>query len=186
MTLSLKTVGKRFEITLSVIDRGSGRIAGVMTETDQSQVPSYIFVPPRHVFRTAFPTALKPGMVVQTPAGMRYLVGENGPSEQTEGTLWMSFRLYQITGRYSWVRRTTTIDPITKTPRAGAPTALGNIWAVIEPTDREEPDRKMQLSMEKARFLSGHPVEADDLLGPYRVLRSDHVLGVYIGFLGSQ
>jgi len=158
-------------------------VSGIITETDQSQVPSYIFVPPRHIYRMTYPTALKVGQVVETPTNLRFIVGDNGPSEQSEGVLWQSFRLFQATHYLPWTRRTTTIDPITRLDRDAVPEDKGNIWVAIEPTDREELDRRIKHSAERARFISGENVEADDLIGDYEVIRSDRQLGLQIGVL---
>ena len=184
--LSLKTVGRRFEVTLKVIEGGTGQVTGVLIETDQTQAPSYVFVPPRRIFRVNTPTVLQLGMVLQSPHGMRYLIGANGPSEQPEGVLWQSYRLYQVTQQVEWKRRTKVKHPVTNEYTDGPMQSLGFIWAVIEPTDREELDRRAHLSAEKARVLTGREILADDLLvgeNTYEVIRSDKVLGLRVGFL---
>src|SRR3546814_13312572 len=78
----------------------------VITETDQNQVPSYIFVSPRHVLRTRHPSAVRLGMVVRTQNGEVFIVGDNGPGEHAQGILWERFRLFRATGQMSWTRRT--------------------------------------------------------------------------------
>lgn len=181
--VSLASVSNRFEISLTVIAGGSGVLRGIVSETDQSQVPSYIFVSPRHVLRTRHPTAARIGMVVQTPNGEVYILGDNGPSEQAGGTIWDSFRMFRATGKLPWRRRGTVIDPITRQKAEGAMQDLGNIWVAIEPTDREELERRMSASHERARFLAAEDVRADDLIGEYEVIRSDPQLGLRIGFL---
>jgi hypothetical protein len=181
--LSLKTVGKRFETSLKVIAGGSGTVSGIITETDQSQVPSYIFVPPRHIFRMTYPTALKVGQVVETPTKLRFIVGDNGPSEQTEGVLWQSFRLFQATHYLPWTRRSTVMDPTTHLEKDGPVIRQGDIWIAIEPTDREELDRRIRASAERARFIAGVDIKADDLIGDYEVIRADLQLGLQIGVL---
>ena len=77
----------------------------------------------------------------------------------------------------------TVIDPITRQKAEGAMQDLGNIWVAIEPTDREELERRMSASHERARFLAAEDVRADDLIGEYEVIRSDPQLGLKIGFL---
>lgn len=186
MTLTLKSVGRRFEVTLDVIEGGTGQVTGVLIETDQTQAPSYVFVPPRRIFRVNTPTVLPLGVVLRSPHGMRYLVGANGPSEQPEGVLWQSYRLYQVTQQVEWRRRTRIKDPITNEDRDGPVESLGLIWATIEPTDREELDRRAHLSAEKARVLTGREILADDILvgeNEYEITRVDKVLGLRVGFV---
>lgn len=181
--VSLTRVGRRFEIPLTVIESGSGTICGVLAESDQSQIPAYTFVNPRHIFRCPIQSALKTGMVVRSPAGATYLVGENGPSEQVQGAIWNSFRLFECTGQYAWRRRSQVTDPITQALREGPEIDMGFAWGVFEPLDREAPDRRLRASFEQSRFLAGQPVKADDTFNNLKVIRADNILGVTIGVL---
>jgi hypothetical protein len=174
---------KRFLAPVEVISGGSGTLRGIISETDQSQVPSYIFVAPRHVFRVMSPTATRLGMVIRTPNGEVYIVGDNGPSEHAQGTLWESFRLFRATHRLPWRQRTTIIDPVTKQKTEGPLVSRGDIWIAVEPTDREEAERRMNSSFERARYITPADVEADDLIGDHKVIRADLQLGLKIGFL---
>lgn len=181
--VSLARVGRRYDIPMQVIEGGTGLIYGQVTESDQSQIPAYTFVNPRHVFRTAATTPIECGMILRSPAGATYLVGENGPSEQPQGTIWQSFRLFECTGLYRWERRTRIVDPITRQDREGAMQDMGLAWGVFEPLEREAPDRRLRASFEQSRFLSGRPVLPDDNFNGHKVIRSDNILGVYVGVL---
>lgn len=181
---SLKTVGKRFYRTFSVIEGGSGIVHGLLSEAEQQSQPSYVFVQPRHVMRTPYPTALKAGMVIRAPAGQVFIVGDNGPSERIEGTLWQSFRLFEATGQYLWERRVKKLDPITQMPRdTMTPQTLGMIWCAFEPLDREAVDREMRFSFEQRRVISGANIQAEDLVDNRAVTKVDKQLGVSIGIL---
>lgn len=181
--VSLKTVGDRFEIPFRVIEGGSGIVTGILSETDQNAQPSYVFVNPRHVLRTPHPTAVRIGMVVETQEGTKFIVGDNGPSENWRGTLFDSFRLFEPTGRYLWQRRTRITDPITRTEREGPLTTVATIWAAIESMERELNDAKLRTSFEQSRFITGAPVLADDLLDNRPITKVDKQLGLQIGVL---
>jgi hypothetical protein len=181
--VSLKTVGERFEIPLQVIEGGSGTIMGVLSETDQNAQPAYVFVQPRHVLRTAFPTALKIGMVLRTTAGSTFIVGDNGPSENARGILFQSFRLFEPTGRYLWQRRKRRIDPITKAERDDGLEDKGMVWAAIEAMEREVNDSRLRTSFEQSRFITAAPLRSDDLLDNRPVTKVDKQLGLSIGVL---
>jgi hypothetical protein len=184
MMNQLKATGDRFHIPWRVIDKGRGVIMGTVSETDQTSQPSYVFVRPRHVFRTPSPTALKLGMTIQSPQGLKFMVGENGPSDTWRGRLWESFRVFEPTGRYSWKRRGKTIDPITKLETdTGVPQNLGTVYAAIEAIDREQVDREMRQYFEQVRFITGYPVLHGDLLDNRVVTKVDKQLGLYIGVL---
>jgi hypothetical protein len=180
---SLSKVGRRFEVPFTIIEGGSGVIRGVMSEADQKQIPVYAFVNPRHVLRTPLKTALRTGMVVRSQSGAVFIVGENGPSEQPEGTIWMSWRLFDATQQVHWTRRRKTIDPVTRLERDQGFDDLGLIWAAIEPLDREVSDFRMSASFEQARIITGQPIKHDDLIDERKVTRSERALGVTIGVL---
>jgi hypothetical protein len=181
---TLKTNGERFYHSFEVIEGGTGVVRGILSETEQQSQPSYVFVQPRHVFRTPHPTALTPGMVLRTPSGVVFIVGDNGPSERGQGTLWDSFRLFQATGRYLWERRVKINDPITRQPRDGLqPQAVGMIWCAFEPLDREVSDREMRFSFEQRRVIAGAAIQAEDIVDNQTVTKVDKQLGVYIGVL---
>lgn len=179
----LKKITAKFAIQFDVIGGQSGVIRGVMSETDQNSQPSYIFVAPRHVLRVEHPTAFSDGTVIRSPGGDVYLVGYNGPSETWHGTLWKSFRLFRISGQYSWERRTRVQDPITRVDKEGPVEDKGLIWAVIEPMDREQSDREMRQNFEQARFITNAAVVADDVIDGRRVTKVDRQLGLSIGVL---
>lgn len=181
--LSLKTVGRRFETEAEIIAGGSGKVRGIITETDQNQAPSYIFIAPRHIFRTRWPTPVRPGMVMQTEASGLFILGDNGPSERSEGVLFQSFRMFQVTHKLRWQRRGRILDPITRLETEGVQQDLGDIYVAIEPTDREELDRRIAMSAEKARILTGVAIQADDMVGDYKVVRADVQLGIRVGML---
>jgi len=181
--VSLATVGERFDIAFRVIEGGSGIITGVLSETDQNAQPAYVFVNPRHVLRTVYPTALKIGMVIESLQGSKFIVGDNGPSENWRGTLFQSFRLFEPTGRYSWKRRTRIVDPITKAERDGPLETLGTIWAAIEALEREVNDSRLRQSFEQNRFITGAPVQSDDLIDNRPITKVDKQLGLQIGVL---
>lgn len=181
--VSLASVSRRFEVPFTVIEGGRGIIMAQLSETDQNSQPSYVFVQPRHVLRTPFPTALRAGMVIRSPGGSPFIVGENGPSEQREGTIWASFRLFEPTGRYELTRRSKVMDPIAKQYREGPPVKVGEIWAALEPLDREQADREMRVNFEQSRFITGSPVAPGDLIANRAITKVDRQLGLAIGVL---
>lgn len=180
---SLTKVGRRFEVPFTIVEGGKGVIRGVMSEADQKQIPVYAFVNPRHVLRTPVQTALRASMVLRSPAGTHFIVGNNGPSEQPEGTLWMSWRLFEATGLYKWERRKKTTDLVTRLERDDGLQDMGLVWAAVEPLDREIGDFRMSASFEQARVITGRPVKHDDLFDGRKVTRAETTLGVTIGTL---
>lgn len=180
---SLSKVGRRFEVPFTIVEGGSGVVRGVVSEADQKQIPVYAFVNPRHVLRTPLKTALRSGMVLRSPAGTHYIVGNNGPSEQPEGTIWQSWRLFEATAQVQWKRRVKVIDTITQLERDDGYTDPVTIWAAIEPIDREVSDFRMSASFEQSRVITGKQILHDDLINDRKVTRAESALGVTIGVL---
>lgn len=181
--VSLKSVGDRFQIMFRVIQGGSGIVTGTLSETDQNAQPAYIFVQPRHVLRTSFPTALRVGMVIQTSANSTFIVGDNGPSENHSGVLFQSFRLFEPTGQYEWKRRRKIVDPITKQERDAGLENLGMIYCAIEAMEREVLDSRLRQSFEQNRFITGALVKSDDLIDNRPITKVDKQLGLQIGII---
>lgn len=181
--VSLKSVQKRFETTFEVIEGGSGFVSVVVSEAEQSSQPVYIFVQPRHVLRVRLPSALTVGMVVRSPAGDIYIVGDNGSSETSKGVLWQSFRLFEAQRQVRWERRVQLVDPVTMLERDSHLELIGNPWVAVEPLEREILDRKVHASIEQSRFIAGAEVLADDLLDGRPVTKADTMLGVRVGVI---
>lgn len=181
--VSLASVGDKFAIPFQIIEGGSGIVRGVITETDQTTGQVSVFASPRHFLRCNTPTALRPGVVIQSPAGGIYMVGTNGPSEHYTATIWTSFKLFQVTRQVLWERRRTRVDPITRLPREDGVENKGLIWAAIEPLDRMLFDKRLKDSIEQSRFIAASPVLIDDILDGEVVTRSDVQLGLHIGVI---
>lgn len=180
---SLSKVGRRFEVPFTIVEGGKGVIRGEMSEADQKQIPVYAFVNPRHVLRTRGPTALREGMVLRSPVGAHFIVGQNGPSEQRQGPIWQSWRLFEATQQVEWKSRKKIVDPVTKLERDDGYTTPVMIWAAIEPLDREQSDFRMSASFEQARIITGRPIKHDDVIDGRKVTRAERSLGVIIGVL---
>jgi hypothetical protein len=180
---SLKKIGRRFEVPLTIVEGGSGIVHGLISEADQKQIPVYAFVNPRHVLRTAVNTAVRAGMVLRTAGGSYFIVGNNGPSEQREGTIWMSWRLFEATQQVKWQRRKKVVDLVTRLETDQGPVDLGTFWAAVEPLDREVGDFRMSGSFEQSRIITGKQILHDDLIDGRKVTRAEPALGVIIGVI---
>lgn len=181
--VSLKCVSHRFETSFEVLEGGSGTLPAVLSEAEQGSQPAYIFISPRHVLRVRLPSALRAGMVIQSVIGDKYIVGENGGSENGRGVLWDSFRLFEAKRTVLWQRRVKVLDPITQLLRDDGLQTLGRPWVALEPLERESLDRKIHASIEQSRFICGADILADDLLDGQPVTRSDLMLGVKVGVI---
>lgn len=181
MTILRPRIQTHFESTFNVIEGGSGVVRGVIIDVAQGAVPSNIYTAPRSILRTSIPTNLHPGLVLQSRAGTKYLVGDNGPEEYADETLFYSWRLYVINRQVSWQRRQQTTDPVSGLERDSGVIEMGPIWTTLEPIDRATMDRKTHVEFESYHFVTGRPVAMGDILDGKTVSRSDLQLGVYVG-----
>lgn len=179
--VSLVSVQSRFEVPFTVIENGTGIVKGVVGEAEQNSQPSYVFSPPRLVLRTKVDSLVRPGLVLLSPAGHRYIVGYNGPSENIRGALWNSFRLFNATNYVLWQRRSKIIDPVTRLEQDSGLAVVGYAWVAIEPIDRETLDRKVHGSFESSRYIAAARIMADDVLDGRTVTRAEDQLGLRIG-----
>lgn len=178
---SLSNIDRRFQVPLTVVEGGSGIVYGVLTEADQKQLPVNVFINPRHVLRTKVQTAIKAGMVLKTASGSHYIVGYNGPSEQAQGTIWQSWRLFEATKQIEWRRRRKVVDPITKLERDDGYEPMGTIWAAFEMLSRQLTDYRAVENFEQTQIIVGQPVKLDDILDNRKVTRMVPTMGVQVG-----
>jgi hypothetical protein len=179
----LRDVAEKFATFFTIIAGGSGLVRGALSPANLNEQPAYLFITPRHVFKTPFPTALKPGMVLRSNGGEVFIVGENGPSDTFKGMLWQSFRLFEATGQYEWARGKEYQDQITHLKTKGKPEVIDTIWAALESLDREVADREMRVNFEQRRVITGSPIKVGDTVDNHTVSKVDKQLGLWIGVL---
>lgn len=180
---SLARTDSRFKVTFEILEGGQGTFQGVISEPDQGEVPSYIFNLPRRLLRVPPHLPLAPRMVVRDLSGAVFMLAEHGAAAHHDELTFRNFRMFQADNRYTWKRRSKTIDPITKLERDGEPTILGQIWGAYEPTP-EQFDRTVRASFEEGRFITAAEVLLNDIVNEKRVTRVDVQLGLSIATLG--
>lgn len=176
---SLRKVNDRFVDRIEVIENGSGYFQGIVDEPSQGTIPAYQFTSPRRLVRTNPGVPIKSGMVIRTKGNATYIVGDLGDSDD----IFQSFRLFEVTGRYLWQHRTTSIDPVTELPTDSGMQTKGTIWGTYEPDSKEALDRQLHLDMETGRFITNADIQRDDIVDGKRVTRVDHVLGLKMAAL---
>lgn len=180
---SLQRADDRFGTPLTVVDGGSGRITGVVSEPGQGEVPSYQFNLPRRLLRVDIRSPLKAGMVVKSREGTIWMIGSHGDAETYDGTLFRTFRMFEATQKFKWEKRGKAIDPVTRLPKDTGLVAQPEIWGVYEPSP-EMFDRQMRTTFEGGRFITNAPIERDDVVDGKKVSRVDIQLGLRLAQLG--
>lgn len=182
--LNLGNADSKFRTRFQVIENGTGVFTGIIDEISQTQVPAYVFSPPRRLLRVNRNLPINTTMVIRTQGGTVFLVGENGDSETAQGTVFRSFRLFQAIKRYRWQRKSQYIEAVTGLE--GDITLVdhgsGFVWGSYEPTP-EQFDRETHVSIETARFITNQPLERQDVIDGKNVVRVDYQLGLYIATL---
>ena len=182
--LSLDNADERFKTRFEIIENGSGVFSGIIDEISQTQVPSYVFSPPRRLLRVDKLLPINTRMIVRTQGGTVFLIGQHGDSETTQGTVFRSYRMFQATKRYHWQRRVSTVNKLTKLPETDGVQDMTPpyIWGSYEPTP-EQFDRETHVSIETARFITNHPIQRQDRIDGKDVVRVDEQLGLFIATL---
>lgn len=180
--ITLENVDNRFEIEFSVIQNGSGRFKGVIDEISQTQAPSYVFSQPRRILRVKPGLLISSTMVIRSAGGTNYLIGNHGDSENAEGTIFRSFRLFETHTLYSLQRRLKVTEPITGLREDTELDEIAQIWGTYEPLP-EMFDRETRVAAETARFITNYPIQRQDVIDNKSVFRVDQQLGLYIATL---
>lgn len=169
---------------MKILQGGAGTFRAVISEPSQGDVPSYLFTLPRRLLRIEPRLPVHAGMVVQSPDGAVFLVGEHGQSEGAAGSTFNSFILFQATGRFKWEKRGTTTDPISGLPMDTGLQRQADIWGLYEPATIEGFDRALRTNVETGRFLTNATVLRDDMVNDMKVSRSDAQIGLRMLTLG--
>jgi hypothetical protein len=182
--LSLASVDDKFRTRFEIIQNGAGVFTGIIDEISQTQVPSYVFSPPRRLLRVEKLLPLSTKMILRTQGGTIYLIGQHGDSETAQGTVFRSFRLFQSTKLFRWERRQATTNIVTGLPETDqmVPMDPALIYGSYEPTP-EAFDRETKVSIETARFITNQPIKRQDRIDGKDVIRVDEQLGLFIATL---
>jgi hypothetical protein len=182
--LSLASVDEKFKTRFEIIQNGVGVFTGIIDEISQTQVPSYVFSPPRRLLRVDKLLPLSTKMILKTQGGTIYLIGQHGDSETAQGTVFRSFRLFQSTKLFHWQRRQSKLNAVTNLPETEEMIDMTPpyIYGSYEPTP-EAFDRETHVSVETARFITNQPIHRQDRVDGKDVIRVDEQLGLFIATL---
>ncbi len=176
----LSQTTNRFSKPITIIEGGSGTFNAVMDEPPQGSVASYQFTEPRRLMRLLPNQSVPVPCVIRNKSGDVFIVADLGSSVD----VFRSYRLFDVTGQYTWERRGKQVDPVTNLPKDSKVSQnLGLIWGVMEPQP-EQFDRQIRSSFEINRFVTNKPIQLDDIVNGERVMRVDQLMGVYVASLG--
>lgn len=179
----MKATRGKFDILFSVIENGSGQFEGALEDIDLSEGATVTWVAPRRILKVPVNLHLNSGMVIQSPAGLKYMVADHSPSETSQGSPFNAFKLYQATSIAQLVTRTTVPDVRSGLPKEGPPNPPIDIYVSYEPL-QEAFDRQLRIPNEKTRLITNHPVKRGNLIDGEAVIEVHDALGVYGAVLG--
>lgn len=119
------------------------------------------FLTPRRILKVGPNAGLELGTTVVI-AGRKYVLGDNGESEQYGAINYRSYKLFQVDKSLSWSRKVRGKDPVTGIEREYAPEDLGMIWCALEPLRSVVDDFNVPQNM--YRLLTGADIQAGDLI----------------------
>lgn len=174
---SLQQSDDRFMQRLQVIEGGSGYFKGVIddpTETVPNQLTGL-----RRSLRINLSTPVSTGMVIKTLTGSIYILADFADSTN----LFRSFRLFEVTGQYTWGTRTKGVDVVTGLAKDSGMIDNGLIYGLYEPTSSNIFDRQLHREFENVQFITNRHIVADDLVDGKRVASVHDALGVRVATL---
>lgn len=172
----------KFDIKFDVIDNGVGSFYGALEDIDLSEGSTIEWVPPRRILKVPIDLALRGGMVIQSPRGIKYMVAFYSPSETSMGDPFRAFKLYQATHVASLSSRTTTIEPRTGLEREGPMSAPRDIYASFEPL-QEAFDRELRIPNEKSRIITNEYITDGNVINGQTVIEAHEFQGLWGGIL---
>lgn len=173
----MSRLGARYDTTYR--DSRGRRVTGRFVAVPESN-PTQV-VPQKRLFRTPANTILRPGDILLDLPGTRYLLAEGPAGVYRQEVVKRTFRCIELDHHLQWTRRTARIDPVMKVEIDDAVADLGLIWCNVDPRDeRLERSSKVASSYEKFKLYTNAPLQIDDKVGDYLIVRVEKVAGVIV------
>lgn len=174
--VSLATAGTRFNSLMKTVD--GVPFSGSVEQMTEGQLPSYDFSEPRLILRVNFGAPVSAGVMIFDTINRRYLLARMDTSFSRNEAEYTTYRMFFMNALVEWNRPTSTVDPLTKQPRSGARSPMGNIYVLMERVEREFQDATLRAKEETRRVISNADLKLNDLLNGFQVKRVDKVWGV--------
>lgn len=180
MPMLLGRVQAQNEVWLKKMGKAT-RFRGVIFPVNPTALPTSVFVLPRLGLRTRPREPVAARDLFRDPARRVMLVGNWELPLAGDDVISRCFVLFQMTGRVSWTRRATQLDPVTRQPTASAaPQELGPIWVSIESYTHGNEDPGVRVPTDRLRCITGAPLQLGDVVHGKTVKRLNPSLGVTI------
>jgi hypothetical protein len=162
----------RFGTPLTTLD--GRRFKGVLMPAKDS-VPTNEFVGVRLLLRVRRDEPISGGVIIKDHQGRTLLLGEHDYVATAK-----TFRVFVMTGQYSWLRRGEMTDPVTGLKKAGAPIEQGPVWAALEILGSLSADGGTHMPTEKRRVITGAPVALGDQFDGKLVRRVTRIFSLWL------
>lgn len=179
----MRATREKFDIMFDVIEQGSGRFEGALEDINLSTGSTLEWVAPRRVLKAPPDLALKGGMVIQSPRGVKYMIADYSTSETSMGDPFRAFKLYEATSIAYLQKRTSVIDIRTTLTKEGPLGDAVAIYASFEPL-QEAFDRQLRIPNEKSRLVTNTPLTPGDVVNGDTVIEAHKFLGLWGAVLG--
>lgn len=148
-----------------------GQLLGI---PDTSRVSN--FLSPRRYLRTRPDTVVRYRDIVVVE-GVNYIVGEHGEGFYN-APIYKHFKLFQVDETLEWFKAGATIDPVTGAKKILRDQSQGNVYLSSQPNADIIDELKMPI---RTRIcVCNAPLQPDDKVGEWLVIKSDVLLGVNI------
>ena len=181
--MRMQATRAKFDTQFDVIENGSGVFFGALEDIDLPEGSTINWVAPRRILKVAPNLHIKPRMVIQSRAGLKYMIANHSPSNTSMGDPFTAYRLYQVGGVAELIRRTSTTDVRTGLEKEGPPTDPIDIYVSYEPL-QEAFDRELRIPNEKVRLITNAEIQRSDRIDGEQVIEVHNALGLSGAILG--
>ena len=172
MSNLLSKVGARFRSTFKLVN-GVTFLGQMLEIPDTSRVSNFLSA--RRYLRTQVKTIVKPRDVM-IANGVKYIIAEHGDGFYVE-PIYKHFKLFEVDSIANWYITEEVVDPVSKLKsyrKQDVP--VGKIYLSTQPHALIKDS--ISIPQDSVIAITNATVAVDDIVGDYKVVKSDVVLGV--------
>lgn len=173
MNQILKRVGLRFQSTFKLVD-GSSFKGQILEPPDTSRVSNFLSA--RRYLRVMPESRIKPTDVM-IATGMKFIIAEHGYGYYVD-PIYRHMKIFQVDEEYPLLKMKEVVDPVTGVKSKVPDGPPVTIYLSTQP--KPDIDDRIKIPTEQIQAVCNYPVMVGDVVGPYKVIKVDKELGVYV------
>jgi hypothetical protein len=178
--MTLPSLGRNFSAFEGWLNTTTGlRFRGIIMPASESVSGSQI-LENRLLLKTRPNEPVSEGMLVLDQAGRPFLLGRDDTQLSEGASIAKTYRMFRMTGQYSWQRAASGTDTVTGLAKRTGQTEMGPIYAAIEHLSNLDVDRGTHMTSVKYQVITSAAVQLQDQIDNHLVRRITQVFGIYV------